>query len=146
MESRDVDINEGDLAICVFDVDENPPERIVQAMDLAAKKGILISLTNPCYEVWLALHYQDVPSPVSRKEAYDLIVKHYPMYTKTGDLGPVLTLRNEAIRRASAILDRAGITDPKDIMGLNPSSTLHFALEAIEALKERNRSRRRGCR
>ncbi len=146
MEKLDVDIDEGDLVICVFDVDENPLERIVHAIDLATKNGICISLTNPCFELWLALHYQDVPGPIGRKEAYALMRKHCPMYSKTSDLGPILALRSDAMRRARKIMDRAGASEPVDLLEINPSSNIHVALDAIEALKEKNKRKREGCR
>lgn len=142
MSERDIDIEEGDLAICVFDVDENPPERIVHAIELAAENNILVSLTNPCFELWLALHFQDVNGPISRKKAYALIRRHYHKYAKTCDLGPVLTRRGEAIKRARSITDHLGTSDPADILRTNPSSNVYLALEAIEALKDSNRDKR----
>lgn len=69
MKDMDIDIEDGDLAICVFDVDETPYERIIKAGESAIKNGIILSITNPCFELWLAPHYQDVLYPLDRKEA-----------------------------------------------------------------------------
>ncbi len=142
----EINVEEGDIAICVFDVDENPPDRMVRAMEVAMEHGILISLTNPCFELWLALHFQDVRGPLSRKEAHSLLKGNYPRYTKTCELGPLFALREEAIRRARFILDRAGAASPADLIEINPSSNIHLALGSIEALKERNRRGRTGHR
>lgn len=67
----------------------------------------------------------------------------YPKYSKTGDIGPVLALRGDAMRRSSLIMERAGATEPMDLIDLNPSSSMHIALQAIEALKKRNKQVRK---
>jgi hypothetical protein len=145
MEERGIDVDDGDLAICVFDVDENPPGRIVQAAELARERGIMIALTNPCFEIWLALHYQEVHRPVDRREACALIKKHYPKYSKTGDLGPVLVHREAATRRSRNIMDQVGASGIVDLIEHDPSSSMHLVLEAIEQLKEKNSDKRASC-
>jgi hypothetical protein len=57
---------------CVLDVDEFPD--IGQAVADAARQRIEIALSNPCFEVWLLLHFTDHRS-------------HAPTY---GDLAPYL--------------------------------------------------------
>lgn len=142
MEDKDVNIDDGDLAICAFDMDENPPERIARAAELARENGMIIALSNPCFELWLALHYQDVYRPVDRREATAMVKKHFSRYTKTCDLGAVIARRENAMRRSRRLMGIAGATDAMDLIDLNPASSMHIALEAIDALKERNRGRR----
>ncbi len=146
MKDRDVDTDGGDLAICAFDVDENPPERIARALQLAEVHGIIIALSNPCFELWLTLHYEEVHRSVDRREAAAMIKRRYPKYTKTCDLKPMLAHRAAAMRRSRAIMNLAGATDVTDLVGINPSSSMHLALEAIDKLKERNRGKRGSCR
>lgn len=42
---------------CIFDVDQHP--NIEQAIREAHDNNINIAITNPCFELWLVLHYQD---------------------------------------------------------------------------------------
>lgn len=93
--------DEYDEAWCVLDVDEFTD--LDQALREAERHDIGVALSNPCFEVWLLLHYTD-----HRKHAgsYDQLVpilnKHTPGgYSKTG-----LVFRHyedgwrEAVRRA----------------------------------------------
>jgi hypothetical protein len=45
---------------CLFDVEwpENHPG-LKEAARLAAENGILLAVSNPCFELWLALHFAD---------------------------------------------------------------------------------------
>lgn len=42
---------------CVFDVDEHL--NIPEAVELAAREGIYVAISNPCVEIWLLWHYQE---------------------------------------------------------------------------------------
>jgi RloB-like protein len=42
---------------CVFDVDQHP--YLKDAISLAERNGIKIAVSNPCFELWLILHYED---------------------------------------------------------------------------------------
>jgi hypothetical protein len=56
---------------CVFDVDEHP--RLRQALELAARSGISVALSNPCIELWFLLHFQDRTAALERAEAQRLV-------------------------------------------------------------------------
>ncbi|MFD7065985.1 RloB family protein [Streptomyces sp. NPDC059913] len=46
---------------CVIDVEAPVPhEGLAEALDLARRNGVEVALTNPCFELWLLLHFQDV--------------------------------------------------------------------------------------
>lgn len=51
---------------CVFDVDEHTT--LDAAVDLATSNGISLAVSNPCFELWLLLHYRDQTSWISRQE------------------------------------------------------------------------------
>ncbi|MBI0582801.1 MAG: RloB domain-containing protein [Methanomassiliicoccus sp.] len=147
MREMAIDIEDGDVAVCVFDVDENPVERMLKALGTARENGITIALTNPCFELWLALHFQDVYHPLDRRDAVRLIRKHLPRYAKTADLTPVLGPgRSAAMTRSMGIMTRNSMVGSIDVIRYNPSSSVHLALEAIDALKARNRERKGNCR
>jgi hypothetical protein len=52
---------------CVFDVDEHP--RLDRALELAGRSGISIALSNPCFELWFLLHFEDQWTEIHRHDA-----------------------------------------------------------------------------
>lgn len=59
-------------------------EQIPKARELAAENGILIAVSNPCFEFWLMLHYRDRPGPFrDSKHCHSELRKHIPNYSKT---------------------------------------------------------------
>lgn len=42
---------------CIFDIDQHP--NIEQAIQEARDSGIHVVISNPCFELWLVLHYRD---------------------------------------------------------------------------------------
>jgi hypothetical protein len=51
---------DGDEIYCVYDVDDNSDEDLNSAKELAEKNGIKIFLSNPCFEIWFLLHFEQV--------------------------------------------------------------------------------------
>lgn len=49
---------------CIFDVDEHPD--MEQAIQEARDSDINVAISNPCFELWLVLHYQDQTRNVGR--------------------------------------------------------------------------------
>jgi hypothetical protein len=52
---------------CVFDCDEHP--RLPDALQQAVDNGISVALSNPCFELWLILHYEDRSAHIERRHA-----------------------------------------------------------------------------
>ncbi|MGV7254581.1 RloB family protein [Mycobacterium kansasii] len=52
---------------CVFDVDQHPKLR--DALTLAAENGIRVALSNPCFELWFLIHFQDQTAYIDRHAA-----------------------------------------------------------------------------
>ena len=50
----------------VFDRDAHPS--FVQAINEAETQGISIAYSNPCFELWVLLHYRDDDGPAQRSE------------------------------------------------------------------------------
>lgn len=71
---------------CVFDRDEHP--NFVSTIDLAARHGIRLAMSNPCIELWFLLHFEDQTAFIDRHEAQD---------------------RAEAILRCSKVLSPAAL-------------------------------------
>lgn len=111
---------------CVFDVDQHA--RLSAARALAAKHGIHLAVSNPCFELWLLLHFAEHAAHTSAAQARRLLSKHLPRYDKHlvfEDVGDGYT---DAVRRAEA-LDRhhAGLGQE----GENPSTGVHGLTERI---------------
>ena len=52
---------------CVMDVDEHPDLEV--ALQEAARAGIHVALSNPCFELWLLLHYREQTAVLDRRRA-----------------------------------------------------------------------------
>lgn len=50
---------------CVFDVDQHP--NIAQAINEARQSGIETAVSNPCFELWLVLHKNDLTAYLDRR-------------------------------------------------------------------------------
>jgi len=88
---------------CVFDVDEHP--YLNQALDEARTAGIEVALSNPCFELWLLLHFQDSPGPRGHKELPALLSRHIGPYDKRVRI-ELLWPRYEDAKRRAERLDR----------------------------------------
>lgn len=108
---------EYDETWCVLDVDEF--KDIDQAVADAARMKIEVALSNPCFELWLLLHFTD-----HRRHApsYDCLVPHLAKHVPGGYSKTDLDFRRyedswpEAVRRAKALAPEGN--EPE----LNPST------------------------
>ncbi|HWF45875.1 MAG TPA: RloB family protein [Bryobacteraceae bacterium] len=71
---------EFDEVWCVFDVDEHPylPEAKQQARD----NGVKVAISNPCFELWVLLHFRDQRAHIGRTKLQSECRKHLPGYEK----------------------------------------------------------------
>lgn len=121
---------------CIFDV-ESPKEkehpRIRDARQMATDNGIHVAVSNPCFELWLLLHFREQTAYLTteRAERERSIVdgssgKHLEPST-------YVPRRHDAIRRAEALRRKHaddGTAFPHD----NPSTTFDELLTHIEDL------------
>jgi hypothetical protein len=65
---------------CVFDIDEHPlvPDAKQQARD----NGIQLAISNPCFELWALLHFQDQRAEIDRRQTQRLCRQHIAGYQK----------------------------------------------------------------
>lgn len=57
-DKRDIEPQNGDSIYAVFDTDFKKESQISEARKLAERNGVEIILSNPCFEVWLLLHFR----------------------------------------------------------------------------------------
>jgi RloB-like protein len=127
--SRDDEVDE---CWCVFDVEwpRNHPN-LAEAVQLARSHGIRLAISNPCFELWLALHFEDCSAFLDTKTAESHSRGLDGRQGKRVDPELYMQRRRTAACRAAALQERHlrnGTHFPKD----NPSSSMHEFLAAIE--------------
>ncbi|HEY9674425.1 MAG TPA: RloB family protein [Waterburya sp.] len=99
---------DGDSAWAVFDGDEHieqSPTNWKSSIALAKKQKIQLAITNPCFELWYLIHFQDHFSQIPRNRVINLLEKHISNYDKSMCLypKPLKPLTEKAIQRAERI-------------------------------------------
>jgi RloB-like protein len=73
----------------VYDGDEHKDANINNwnnAIRLAVQQNIKLGISNPSFELWYLLHYQDQNAAIHRDETTRRLKLHLPHYDKTADL------------------------------------------------------------
>ena len=115
----------------MFDRDSHP--RYEEARDLTRGNGILLATSNPCFELWGVLHYQEQNAPIDRRECQRKLEKLCPDYNASGGktFGDRQTIGQsypKAVERSSDSLQRR---ENEGSPGGNPSTTVHHLTESI---------------
>jgi hypothetical protein len=117
---------------CVFDVEwpRNHPG-LEEAIHQARANGIELAVSNPCFELWLILHFQDHTAWLDNNEARRLRRKLDGSSDKGLDAAKYMPFTAAAARRA-AELHRSHLKDGTAFPQDNPSSGMHRLLAAVE--------------
>lgn len=102
---------------CVMDVEApRPHPGIGEALELARNEGVSVALTNPCFELWILLHFSDITAYRTSKEAQRLLEAHdecrYSTVRKHLRYEPLASRYADARERARRLRERAGSADP----------------------------------
>ena len=57
---KQYDLNEDDMLWLVFDVDRWRDKKLSDVCSQARQRGYNLAISNPCFEVWLTLHFEDI--------------------------------------------------------------------------------------
>jgi len=57
---KQYDLNEDDMLWLVSDVDRWGDKKLSAACSQARQRGYNLAISNPCFEVWLTLHFEDI--------------------------------------------------------------------------------------
>ncbi len=125
---------------CVFDVDDHP--KLPEALDQACANGLRLAVSNPCFELWGLLHFQDQRSELGRKQLCSKLKKHLPGYKKALAFEKLDPNRELALRRAAG-LDRMHRNDKKPPSS-NPSTGVAALVEKIAGLGRAARLKKLG--
>ena len=69
-----------DSVWCVYDVDDHP--HVHEAREMAVANGIELAISNPCFELWLLLHFRDSPGMQQRDTLGTMLKQYDPDYDK----------------------------------------------------------------
>lgn len=113
---------------CVFDVDEHP--NFTDAVQMARANGIELAISNPNFELWLLLHFQDSPGMQHRDQIASLLRRHVTGYEKHVDY---ITHRyadgySDAVMRARRLDE---IAENAKTPGHNPTTGVYRLTESI---------------
>lgn len=129
---RGMNRKDGDLAFCVFDVDDNTLEDLVQASEYAEKHHIYLVISNPCFEIFFLLHFRDKLPLNSAPDTKALVCEHIKGYTETMDCWHILLKKKdkavERTRRYNGIADME-----QGLAGTN----IWILFDALEDLRNR---------
>lgn len=101
---------------CVFDVDQFPD--VAEAVETAAQHGIRVAVSNPCFELWLLLHFKEHGGHLATyNQVLPLLKRHVPGYDKAR-----LRFRDYAPHWESAQERARKMTPPGDEHKFNPAT------------------------
>jgi hypothetical protein len=92
-----------DSVWCVYDVDDHPHHH--EAREMADVNDIKIAILNPCFELWLLLHFRENLGEEDRDAIQSLLKQHYADYDKHVDYELCSQGYEQAVIRAKK-LDR----------------------------------------
>jgi hypothetical protein len=114
---------------CVFDVDQHG--LIAEARQQAAANGLRVCISNPCFEIWLLLHYQDHRQFIERHQAAHAFREYVPHYVKEVPFQLIRPNYEEAVNRAAAL--RAW-QQAQGCPGRNPCTDVDMLTELLRQL------------
>jgi len=122
---------ETDDVIAVFDADRNAPEEIESAVKTASNYGIKVYVSNPSFEFWLLLHFEDNRANCIQEEIEELLGRHLmTRYKKSEGINKHIDSEDirTAVVRSRNILPSG---DPVKCKAVSPSTCLHLLVEKI---------------
>jgi hypothetical protein len=123
-------IHKKDKTFLIYDCDV--PEVTAKLKKI---KNVDLLLSNPCFELWYLLHYQNQTAKLPTKDCMQKIYNTVKGYRK-GHLdekmkSQIIENQNEAIKRAKSLI-KTGI--PTELN--NPSTHVYRFVEELEAVKQ----------
>lgn len=118
---------------CAFDVEwpRNHP-RLREAVQRARDNGIKLAISNPCFEIWLILHFDRHGSWLDNDGARRLRRRFDGAPDKSLDPAKYMPLVSKAVDHA-ATLDKRHLRDGTVFPRNNPSSGMYMLVESTGA-------------
>ena len=113
---------------CVFDVDVHP--NVPDAKQMARDNGIKLAMSNPCFELWLWLHFAEQPGMQNHRELQRMMKLHIPNYDKHVKYSDYAAGYDEAVKRALRLEKDAKLDNDE---GRNPTTGVWRLTESIRS-------------
>lgn len=126
-------VGEGDQFWLVCDTDHwierNHIQNLVQVVKRCGQKGISVALSNPCFDLWLLLHFDDFPTakPLDCSQVGKLIRIKLGSFDKT----KVFNLAISDTNLANAIARSRDNYVNSDIIPGTPQTAVHLIIENL---------------
>lgn len=114
---------------CVFDMDEHP--FVQEAKQQARDNLINTAISNPCFELWMLLHFQDQHAHIERAQVQRECRRYLPNYEKDVPTAELFLRDGAAVARAAAL---DAWQTSRDCQGANPSTGVYRLTERIKQL------------
>ena len=115
-----------DAVWCACDVDDHP--NLANARQMARDNDIRLAVSNPCFELWLLLHFRESPGMQHRDRLQQMLVQHVREYDKQVEFKTYSMGYPQAAVRARR-LDEAAASDGEP--GRNPTTNVYELTELI---------------
>jgi hypothetical protein len=126
---RERDVNLAyDSVWCVFDIDDHP--NVGEVQEMARDNKIDLAISNPCFELWLLLHFRDNPGMQSRARMKNLLEGYVPGYDKHVAYADYSAAHEQATERARRMDDAAREAGERC---RNPTTGVYRLTEVIRA-------------
>lgn len=122
-----------DCVWCVFDVDNHP--LVPEAKEQAQANAIDVAISNPCFELWFLLHFQEQTAHIERGRVQHLCRGHMPGYEKVPPCDALMPHLSEAIERAIRL---ENWQESRFNAGENPSTGVYRLIQRIQAKSRQN--------
>jgi len=128
-----------DQVWCVFDRNTHNLTRLRQAFNQAKDNNIFVAFSNPCFELWYLLHYQDQTACIERNALYRKLRKNIKGYDKSKHVYSILLANQKnAMARAEKLREKHtgdGTSNPEE---QNPSTDVDQLVVYLNSLGEEN--------
>lgn len=115
-----------DSVWAVVDVDAHP--NLPQAKELAQRSGISLAISNPCFELWALLHFEDHRAHIERHTLASRVREHCPGYAKKLPFDKIILGYSDAVARARDLRKEAELHGTP---GRNPTTDVVDLTELI---------------
>lgn len=134
-EMKLMQLNDNDLAYCVFDIDMdlNRNKLILEAISLAKKNNINVITSTPCIELWFLLHYAYTTANIDNDSAIKRLKCYFPKYEKNFNIFPhIIEYLPLALDRAKK-LEKYQLSNKRKIgtVEANPCTEIYKLVEVL---------------
>ena len=125
-------LNDGPGAV-IMDTDRSGADALRELRSWCDRRGVMLLVSNPSFEVWLLMHFQDVSPSMDQRDLEHALTEHLGRrYEKRRGIRPDRAMISDAAERSRARIGSAG--DPFEHVLSNPgTSTMHLLLDAARS-------------